>query len=137
VNPTTRSLVTLPTWFWADGLTGGALTGSSAFGLVAIATPDHLEVDPGDGSDTVSCPWATRRSDTCSVAYERSSAGRGTTTVAGHDAFAATAEPVWRVAFELNGTPVNIPGAPTELRGPATDAAVWVAESQALVVDRG
>ena len=45
-NPRTMSLVTLPTWFWADGLQGD-LTGSSAFGLVAIARPQSLQVTPG------------------------------------------------------------------------------------------
>jgi hypothetical protein len=137
VNPTTRSLVSLPTWFWADGLTGDALTGSSAFGLVAIATPDHLEVDPGDGTGVVQCPWTTTKSDTCSHEYSRSSATRGTAAVDGHDAYAATGEPVWSVAFELRGNPVNIPGAPTELRGAPMDAGVWVAESQAVVTSRG
>lgn len=137
VNPTTRSLVTLPTWFWADGLTADTLTGSSAFGLVALATPDHLEVSPGDGSATITCAWTTTRTDACSHAYERSSQTRGTALLRGHDAYAATGEAVWTVEFEMNGTPVNIPGAPTELRGQPMDAAVWVAESQAVVIDRG
>lgn len=39
--------------------------------------------------------------------------------------------------FELNGNPVNIPGAPTELRGPQMNAAVRVVESQALVTNVG
>ena len=137
VNPTTRSLVTLPTWFWAEGLSGDSLTGSSAFGLVAIATPDHLEITPGDGSATITCPWSTEESDACSHGYERSSATRGTASVDGHDAYAATGEAVWRVEFEMNGTPVNIPGAPTELRGQPMNTGVWVTESQAIVVGRG
>jgi hypothetical protein len=138
VNPTTRSLVTLPTWFWADGLSGEELTGSSAFGLVAIATPDHLEVDPGDGSGLVTCPWTTTQTEACSHGYERSSAGRGSTTVDGHDAYAASGVAVWDVVFELDGTPVNIPGAPTQLRSPQPmNTGVWVTEAQAIVVDRG
>ncbi|RYU09472.1 hypothetical protein [Nocardioides iriomotensis] len=136
VNPTTRSLVSLPTWFWADGLSGDDLTGSSAFGLVAIATPDYIEVDPGDGSGAVQCPWTTAQSDTCSHAYERSSATRGRASVDGHDAYAASGTPVWSLAFELNGNPINIPGAPPEFRGQTMDAGVWVAESQAVVTSR-
>ena len=131
-NPRTTSLVTLPTWFWAEGLQGD-LTGSSAFGLVAIARPQSLQVTPGDGTAPLDCPWSTQPSDVCSHAYERSSAARGTTEVDGHRAYAVTAQPVWSVEFEMNGTPVNIDGAPTELRGPTMTTGVWVAEVQALV----
>ena len=131
-NPKAHSLVTLPTWFWAEGLQGN-LTGSSAFGLVAIAEPDHLEVTPGDGSALLQCEWVTTKSDTCSHAYERSSAVSGTTTVDGRRAYAATAEPVWTVSYELNGNPLNVPGAPTELRGPQMTSGVRVAEVQATV----
>lgn len=46
-NPTARTLVNLDAWFWAQGLHGGELRGSSAFGLVAVATPARLEVTPG------------------------------------------------------------------------------------------
>ena len=88
-------------------------------------------------SATITCAWTTTRTDACSHAYERSSQTRGTALLRGHDAYAATGEAVWTVEFEMNGTPVNIPGAPTELRGQPMDAAVWVAESQAVVIDRG
>jgi hypothetical protein len=133
-NPATTSLVSLPTWFWAEGL-DGQLTGSSAFGLRAIAEPDHLDVDPGDGSGSTSCPWTTTQSDVCSHVYDRASSAGGTTSVDGHPAYAVTAEPVWTVSFEMNGNPVNIPGAPTELRGPQMTKAERVAEVQALVDD--
>ena len=136
-NPTTRTLVSLDTWFWAQGLASGDITGSSAFGLVAIATPDHLELTPGDGSGSMNCDWVTTKSDTCSYAYPRSSAGNGTTTVDGQGAYAANGQAVWDVAFEMNGNPVNIPGAPTELRGPQMNAAVRVVESQSLVTNVG
>jgi hypothetical protein len=135
-NPATTSLVSLPTWYWAQGL-DGQLTGSSAFGLRAIADPDHLEVDPGDGSGALTCPWTTTESDTCSHVYDRASSVSGTTAVDGHKAYAVTAEPVWTVRFEMNGTPVNIPGAPTELRGPQMTKAERVAEVQALVNNVG
>ena len=38
-NPTARTLVNLDTWFWAQDLSGEELRGTSAFGLVAVATP--------------------------------------------------------------------------------------------------
>ena len=131
-NPTTRTLVSLDTWFWADGLSGGELTGSSAFGLVAIASPDHLDLDPGDGSASLTCDWVTAQSDSCSYAYPRSSEANGTTSV-DHGAYAANGQAVWDVRFEFNGNPVNIPGAPTELRGPQMNTPVRVVESQSLV----
>jgi len=135
VNPTTRTLVSLDTWFWAGGLSADELTGSSAFGLVAIATPDHLELDPGDLSGDVPCDWVTERSDTCSYAYPISSEANGTTTVDGHGAYAASGQAVWEVNFEMNGNPVTIPGSPTELRGPPMNAAVRVNEVQSVVTD--
>ena len=132
-NPDHRTLVYLDTWFWAEGLSAGPLTGSSAFGLVARATPDHLELDPGDGSGPTTCPWTTSRSAQCSYVYPRSSVSGSTHGDDGQPAFAATARPVWTVTFAVNGTPVTIPGAPTELKGPTSTAAVEVAETQAIV----
>ena len=38
-NPTRRTLVNLDTWFWAQNLTGQPVRGTSARGLVAVATP--------------------------------------------------------------------------------------------------
>ena len=62
-NPPRRGIVNLPNWYWAAGPTGATLTGSSAGGLVAIAEPDHLEVDPGDGNGAFECPWAVAQGD--------------------------------------------------------------------------
>jgi hypothetical protein len=135
-NPQAHSLVSLPTWFWADGL-AGELTGSSAFGLVAIAQPDHLEVTPGDGSATLTCDWVTTKSDACSHSYTRSSAVAGTTEVDGRRAYAASAVPVWTVSYEMAGAPVNIPGAQLELVGPEMTTGVRVDEVQATVTRTG
>jgi len=135
-NPKAHSLVSLPTWFWAEGL-AGELTGSSAFGLVAIARPDHLEVTPGDGAGTLTCDWVTTKSDACSHSYTRSSAVAGTTEVDGRRAYAVTAVPVWTVSYEMGGTPVNIPGAQLELRGPQMTTGVRVDEVQATVTRTG
>src|SRR5690606_11600109 len=49
-NPPTRSIVNLQTWFAAPGMPMNEVVGSSAAGLVAIATPQGMTVDPGDGS---------------------------------------------------------------------------------------
>lgn len=125
-NPPARTIVNIQTWFWADGLTDQAITGSSAFGLVAIAEPDHLLVDPGDGSGELACPWTVAASEACEYQYSRSSLA-GT--------FPATAQAAWTVRFELGGTRINIPGAPTRFLGPTMSTAVDVDEIQTVVTD--
>lgn len=132
-NPSTRTLVDLPTWLWMTGI-GGERRGSSAFGLVAIATPDHIQVTPGDGSAGLSCPWVTSAevaSGLCSYAY-RTSSIHGSASVDGQPAFAATATPVWTLTFTLAGAPVDIPGVQTSVPGPTARAAIPVAEVQAV-----
>lgn len=120
-NPPTRTVVKVPTWFWAQGLTATELTGSSAFGLVAIATPSELSLTPGDGSAQLACDWVTAEADTCSYTYRHS----GT--------FTASAEATWKVRFEMNGTRINIPGAPTSISSPQWTAVVPVYEVQSTV----
>lgn len=132
-NPPGRTLVNLDTWFWAQGLTGAELRGSSAFGLVAVATPGTLVITPGDGSAPLSCSWVTVKSDVCAYAYRRSSAGGSARSPSGAPAYQATGEANWTVRFEQNGAPVVIAGAPTELAGPGMTAAVVVAEVQTIV----
>lgn len=123
-NPTARTLVNLDTWFWAQGLKVRDLRGSSAFGLVAIATPDRLKITPGDGSAMRTCPWVTVRPQVpadqpgpCSYAYSRSSIGGSARGPNGGPAYRASARAVWRLRFELNGAPVIIPGAQAVLSG--------------------
>lgn len=132
-NPPGRTLVNFDTWFWARGLSGGELRGTSAFGLVAIATPGTLLITPDDGSAPLSCAWVTVKSDTCSYAYQRSSAGQSARSPSGAPAYQATGEATWTVRFEQNGAPVAIAGAPTVLTGPDLSAAVVVSEVQTLV----
>ena len=136
-NPTARTLVNVDTWFWADGLTPKELRGTSALGLVAVATPDRLEVDPGDGSAMPACGWVTVKSDRCSYPYRRSSIGGPARGPKGAPAYEASARAVWKVRFELNGAPVVIAGAQPELRGPAMTAPVVVAEVQTIVTGTG
>jgi hypothetical protein len=144
LNPTARTLVNLDTWFWAQGLKVRDLRGSSAFGLVAIATPDRLEVTPGDGSAMVTCPWVTVRPQVpadqpgpCSHAYLRSSIGGAARGPNGVPAYRASARAVWTLRFELNGGPAIIPGAQSELSGPEMTAPVVVVEVQTIVTGTG
>ncbi len=132
-NPTKRTLVNLDTWFWAQGLTGAELRGTSAFGLVAVATPGQLRVTPGDGFAPFTCAWVTAKSDACAYAYRRSSVGGPVRALDGSPAYEATGKATWKLRFEDNGAPVTIPGAPTELTGPSMTAAVEVAEVQTIV----
>ena len=143
-NPTARTLVNLDTWFWAQNLKVRALRGSSAFGLVAIATPDRLEVTPGDGSAMQPCPWVTAKPQVppdqpgpCSYAYLRSSIGGSARGPNGAPAYEASAHAVWTLRFELNGGPVIIPGAQSELSGPEMTAPVVVVEVQTIVTSAG
>lgn len=131
-NPPGRGIVNLPTWYWAAGPTGATLTGSSAGGLVAIAEPDHLEVDPGDGSGAFECPWAVAQGDACSYTYGRSSAGEDA-TVAGDPAYAGRMRLVFSVRFEFNAAPFVIAGLPTTLTTAWQTTLIPVAEIQALV----
>jgi hypothetical protein len=134
VSPAQRTLVNLDTWFWLTGAPERA-TGSSAFGLVAIATFSDLTVDPGDGSGSFSCrPLPTTASEgqsRCHHEYARSSSG-GSASVGGRPAFEVTSNTVYTLRFEVNGDPREIPGAPTALDGPPSTKAVRVDEVQTV-----
>lgn len=133
-SPTGRTVVNLPTWFWVDGA-APQLTGSSAFGLVAIATAQDLRVDPGDGSGSFTCPWVTSAEQaeaSCTYSYPLPSYD-GTATHEGRPAHEVTVSTVFTLRFEVGGTPVEIPGAPTTLPGPASTAVVRVDEVQSVV----
>ncbi|ROS30710.1 hypothetical protein [Cellulomonas sp. PhB150] len=121
-NPPGRTVVGFPTWFWADTGSAGTLTGSSAGGVVAIAQPAHLEVDPGDGRGVRTCAWTTTESDECSVDYPRSSPG-----------YPARMRLVYDVRFENDGAPLDLAGLPTVLQSPWERRAVPVAEIQSIV----
>jgi hypothetical protein len=134
-SPVHRTLVGLPTWFWVDGAQP-TQTGSSAFGLVAIATVRSLHVTTGDGT-TLDCPWTTTASQAetdCAHEYTQASYG-GTESWQGRPAFAVSAYATWAIRFELNGVAVDIPGAPTTLDGPASTAVLRVDEVQTIVTN--
>ena len=136
-NPTTRTLVNLDTWFWAQDLKAEPLRGTGAFGLVAVATPYQLEINHGDGSAVQRCGWVIAKSDACSYVYQRSSAGGPVSAPDGRAAYQASGSAIWSLHFELGGVPVIIPGALTELRGPEMTSPVVVAEVQTLVTGTG
>lgn len=133
-NPPQRAYVTLDTWYWAEGATDGEITGSSAAGLVAIATPERLEVQPGDGSATLTCPFTVAQSDACTYVYPKASVD-GTATVDGQPAYEGQARLVYTVRFEFNGTVMDIPGAPVVFETPWQATPIPVAEIQAIVKD--
>lgn len=126
ISPNGRTLVNLDTWFWVTSGVQEA-TGSSAFGLVAFATFRSLDVDPGDGTGAMSCPWVTSAAaaeSDCSHTYRRSSRG-GT--------YAATASIVYDLRFEMDGNPIVIPGAPATLDAPGATTPIRVEEVQSVV----
>lgn len=133
-SPNGRTLVNLPTWFWLEGA-ADEQTGSSAFGLVAIATIKRLRIDPGDGSEAFSCPWVTSSKQArkqCTFGYQRASHD-GEASWQGEPAHLASATAQWSLRFEMNGSPVTVPGAPATLDSPASTMPIRVDEVQSLV----
>jgi hypothetical protein len=122
-NPSEQAIIFVDTWWWAEGAGDGAVRGSSAAGLVAVAEPDRLEVDPGDGSGTIVCGWVTAKSDTCTHAYQKASAG----------GYPARARLVYGVHFEQNGQVLDVPGLPDTLESGWEETTVPVHEVQAIV----
>lgn len=131
-NPPRRAVVGVPTWFWADAAVDGPITGSSALGVVAIGEPDRLEVDPGDGSGVLTCPFTTTESDACSHTYGRSSV-HGTAGADREPAYAVRMRLVYDVRFENAGAPLELPGLPTTLESAWQQTAVPVVEIQSVV----
>jgi len=137
-SPTGRTLVNLDTWFWMDGARDN-VTGSSAFGLVAIATFRSMSVNPGDTSGSFGCPLVTsadEAEESCFHEYRRAS-NRGSATVGGRPAYQASVTAVYDLRFEVNGTSVSVPGAPATLDAAPADAAVRVDEVQSRVTAIG
>lgn len=132
-NPPGRSVVGIPTWWWADGAGTGRVVGGSAGGLVGIATPARLEVDPGDGSGVMRCAVVVSRSDDCSSTYDRSSVD-GTATVEGQPAYTVRMRVVYDLSFTWQGGPITLAGAPATVSTPWASSDRLVLEVQALTV---
>lgn len=133
ISPNTRTLVNLDTWFWMTGRQQ-VVTGSSAFGLVAIATFRNMTVKTGDGSSK-NCGWTTTEAAAkASCFYEyRHSSRNGTESVGGRPAYRVEVTAVYDLTFEIAGRPTAIQGAPTTLDAPAASAALRVDEVQSRV----
>jgi hypothetical protein len=129
-NPRGVSITNLETIFTPTGATDEPLRGSSAFGLVAIATFDTWTVKPGDG-DTVTC----NPPRSCRHTYERSSVGQDRHDDDGNPAYAVRSYGTWTIQYEQGGDPITIPGAQTTIVGPVTTVPVAVAEVQSVVTD--
>lgn len=131
-SPETQTYVAVETAFWAQGASGDPLEGTSALGLVAIATPDRFELDPGDGTGVKTCDFAVAEASGCDHTYPDASVD-GATTANGEPAYAAQARLVYTVAFTLGGAPFTIPGAPTELPSEWEETGVPVGEVQVII----
>lgn len=127
-SPPDRSFVNLPTWYWADGPADGELIGESTGAVNAIATPNRIEVDPGDGSGILECPFTVAESDECNHVYAQASVDHP-------DGYPATMRLVYDVAFTNDGAPLEIDGLPTTLESPWVDGPLPVAEAQSIIID--
>ncbi|MFI9465140.1 hypothetical protein [Streptomyces xiamenensis] len=121
-SPPRNSIIFIDTWWWADGPSNGEISSGAALGVVAIGTPSHIEVDPGDGSGVMTCDFVTSESDACSYTYDR----------AGD--YTSRGRLVYDVHFEQGGSPLDIAGLPDSLESGWQESTITVAESQAVVV---
>ncbi|TNC26597.1 hypothetical protein [Mumia zhuanghuii] len=129
-NPPGRTFVSLETWWWVRGATPDPVRGR-ALGVLAIATPDRLDVDPGDGTGVRTCPVALRRGDACTHTYRRSSGA------ADGSAYTARVRLIYSLRFEVGGVPTDeVEGAPSELETAWAERSVPVREAQTLVKPR-
>jgi hypothetical protein len=135
--PPALTLVNLDTWFAPATTVTSPVHGTSALGVVAVATATGFAVDPGDATPAFSCPPTATLNQTarCTHTYRRSSAGQTATTPDGKPGYQVRAWTTWRIDFLQGNNPITIPGAPTTINGPVTTRILPVAESQAIVVD--
>lgn len=123
-SPPGRSIVNLDTWYWADGPDADPLSGTGGQ-VTAIAEPSHMQVDPGDGNAALTCDFEVTENERCTHVYTRASVGHD-------DGYPVRMRLVYDVRFENNGAPLELDGLPTTLESPWEQAALPVAEVQAL-----
>jgi hypothetical protein len=131
--------VQVPTYFWVDDATWSDVSARATAGAVwaeAVATPEKLVIDPGDGSAPVECigqppeyvrgtPTATF--DGCDYVYRHSSAVAENGT-----SYPVTVSIVWHVTWTgSDGTSGDL----GELTTTAEPRDLQVAEVQAIVTD--
>lgn len=121
-NPPTRTLVNLPTWWWAAGPAEAPIS-ESAGSVTVTATPDRIEVDPGDGTGVLTCEFVTQMSDACSHVYVRSSKG---------DGYPGRVRLMYDIGVTDGGATIGVPGIPAELGSPWVGVTVPVREVQTL-----
>ena len=111
-SPESPAVIRLDTWFWLGAASFREIRGSSADGMVAIATPQDTTWDPGDGSGSITCAGAgTPNAGGCQHTYTRASfPPRPTTDAKGNPAYAATVTRTYTVRYEFFGQPVVVPG---------------------------
>lgn len=126
--PPTMSYVNLDTWYWAEGPGDGEILGTPAGGVNAIATPDRIEVDPGDGSGVMECPFAVQKSDACFHTYTRASVDHP-------DGYPARMRLIYTIAFTNNGEPMELDGLPETLDSPWIDGPLPVGEVATIVIE--
>ena len=126
--PPTMSYVNLDTWYWAEGPGDGEILGTPAGGVNAIATPDRIEVDPGDGSGVMECPFAVEKSDACFHTYTRASVDHP-------DGYPARMRLIYSIAFTNNGEPMELDGLPETLDSPWIDGPLPVGEVATIVIE--
>ena len=119
-SPGTPAVVQLDTWFWlpvANFDPAAPVRGSSADGMVAIATPQTTTWEPGDGSGTVVCPGAgipygPGATSACTHVYKKASfSPQPIKDPKGNPAYRATVTRTYAVRYEFFGVPVVVPGA--------------------------
>jgi hypothetical protein len=119
-SPGTPSVVQLDTWFWlpvAEFDPAVPVRGSSADGMVALATPQSTTWDPGDGTETIQCagagiPYAAGAASTCTHIYRKASfSPQPTRDPKGNPAYLATVTRTYVLRYEFFGIPVVVPGA--------------------------
>ena len=109
-----------------DPATFGVERGSSAEGLVAIATPAATDWDPGDGSGVITCAGAGQpytagaESGGCTHRYMKMSPG-----------YDGQVTRHWTVRYEVGGAVVDIPGAAVAL-DVTTPFTITVVETQVV-----
>jgi hypothetical protein len=136
----TITYVGTQTFFWVsfdNPGDGGVIKGGPVFGVTAVGEPDHLEIDPGDGSGTFTCPWATAKTDECMKEYLETSADSSVVDSHGVASFRATVTLIYKVHFEnAAGNTLSIPALAAQfLTFPSDPEAVPipVGEIQAII----
>lgn len=134
-RPAGMTYVGADTRYLLDGLGDGEIIGSVAGPLQATGTLSHVEIDPGDGSDTFDCD-PDLRSTACEHVYLEMSHEQTAQDIDGRPGFAAQARLVYDVTFTMGGVEVSLPGVPDTLESPWNGTVVPVGEIQALVRSR-